>query len=365
MKITILQSDFLPTLLIGSRFVTQRAQLPILGNIKLEAKGAKLIISATNLEMSVSTSIGAKVEKEGQITLPAKTLTDLVSNISDSQINIESDLEKVKISSENTKTTLTGTNAADFPEIMDSMPEKSVSLDTKEFIEALPQVAFCSSPDDTRPALSGVLLIFDTDISLVASDGYRLSKRVLSQKSDNTNIRYILPKNLVSELLKIIKDPKKKLLHHYSDSNKQVVFSYDNYIISSRIVDGEYPNFEKIIPASSKIEATLSKSDLTQALKVISVIARESANIAEFNFDEKSVVIKAESNKSGEGETFLDANVTGGKLSILFNYKFLLDFLNSIEGDSVLMQMNDSSSAGVFKDASQKNYLHLVMPVKL
>jgi len=366
MKVKVLQSEMLPALQISSRFVSTRAQLPILSNIKLSARGAKLVISATNLEMSFSTKIGAKIEEEGEISLPAKTITDLVQSISSDQIEFSVQDEKVTVTSSQSKTTLSGNNTAEFPEIVEEIKEEGVlDLPTSEFIASLPQVAFCSSPDDTRPALSGVLFEIDTDITIVATDGFRLSKKVMKISQKTENMRFIAPRSIVSEILKIVKDDSKKLKLHYSEENNQIIIEYDDFVITSRVVDGAYPDYEGIIPSSSKVKAEVGRSDFINALKTISVIARDAANVVEFVFDDGSIRLNAENSKSGEGETHIDAQVDGGPLKILFNYKYVAEFLSAISADNVTVELNDATAAGIFRIAGDDSYLHIIMSVKL
>lgn len=362
MKITVLQSDLSSKLNVVSRFTSSRASLPILSNILLRVIGSKLIIQATNLEMSISTQIGAQVKEDGEITLASKTFSDLISSFGNNKIEIEVNGELANITSSGSKATLTGINTSEFPIIPDKMEEKFISLGNKEFKEALNQVLFSASPDDTRPALSGVLIIND---SLVTSDGFRLSKKELNLKVNKIDQKLILPKATMIEISKIIKENNKAIEFTHKEKENQVLFQIGEYIISSRVVDGEYPNFEKIIPVSSRIIVDLSKEDLVSSLKTISVIAREGANIAEFEFNSSGLNIKSQNPKGGIGESHVPAKVTGGSLAISYNYKYLLDFLNAINGDNVKIELNDSNSPGVFKEVGDESYLHLIMPVRV
>lgn len=370
MKITVLQSDLSSKLNIVSRFTSSRASLPILSNILLRVTGSKLVIQATNLEMSISTQIGAQVEASGEITLAAKTFSDLVQSFGNNKIVIEVSGENAKVSSGDSKAILSGINSSDFPIVPDKMEENFISLENKEFKEALTQVLFSASPDETRPALSGVLIVND---SLVTSDGFRLSKKELNLHGSNSTLpkaplgvrKLILPKNTMNEVSKIIKDNNEKIEFSYKEKENQVLFRIGDYIISSRVVDGEYPNFKKIIPVSSRITVNLSKEDLVSSLKTISVIAREGANIAEFNFSAEGLNIKTQNPKGGIGESHVPAKVVGGSLAISYNYKYLLDFLSVIKSDNVLIELNDSNSPGVFKEVGDESYLHLIMPVRV
>lgn len=364
MKITVLKTDLAKTLNVVSRFTSSRAQLPIIGNILIKAKGAKLIIQATNLEMSISTHIGAKVDEEGEITLPSKSFTDLINSISSNQIELLVANEILNIKAEGVNTSITGVNTADFPVIPEAV-ENVVTVNGEDFSDSLMQVLFSASPDDTRPALSGLLIDLGLVSSFVTSDGFRLSKKDLKIEGISQKRRLILPKQAMGEVLKIIKETKKDVSFKFDEENSQVLFQIGDYLLSTRIVEGEYPNFEKIIPDNSRIVANLSRGDLLSSLKTISVIAREAANIARFEFSENGLTIKSENQKGGAGELTVPASVSGGAISISYNYKYLIDFLNIINSENISIELNDASSPGVFKEEGSDNYLHLIMPVRV
>ncbi len=365
MKVEVLQENLAKGVITASRFASTRAQLPILGNILLRAGKTKLSIISTNLEISCSVSIGAKVSKEGEITVPSKTFLDLITNLPKDTISLESEKEQLKISAPNFSSSVLGMLSSDFPKVPTSIfKEKGLSFSSGDFTKALSQVFFASSNDETRPVLTGVLLIFDkNNLSLVATDGFRLSKKNLKIEGTLSD-RLVLPKQILSELLK---SDENDISFSFDQKDKQAVFGMGDGVFSSRLLEGEYPDFEKILPKDVGMSVRVDKEELLRAVKLSSVFARDSGNVVKIKILKSSLKISAESGASGMGEISVDAKIDGevGDSEIAFNFRFLEDFLKSLEGEEVLMEITSPSSACVFKDPKDPDYLHLIMPVKI
>lgn len=369
MKLTVLQENLNDALHIASRFTSPKAQLPVLANLLLSAEKNRLIISSTNLEISSSVSIGAKVENVGQITVPSRTLTDIVANLKPGSVNLNSDKEHLEIRLDGFTSSVSGMNASDFPSVPKELGKSSVTLKAKKFSEVLSYVLFAVSTDETRPVLTGVLMIIDPDkLELVATDGFRLSRSQLrlgkSGKIDSD--RLIIPKTALSELSRLGAG-ENEIGFSFNKEESRVVFSVGNTILSSRIIEGDFPDFEKIIPKNNQVKLDLNKEDFLRSVKLASVFARDSANVVKIEIGKKNINITSESSQSGSQKNSVDAKVQGltEDISIAFNYRFLEEFLGSVTGENVLVEINDASSPGVFLDPKDKNYLHLIMPVKL
>lgn len=368
MDLQVLQEKVSKALTTASRFTSQRAQLPVLGNILLTAKKNKVLVSATNLEVSICVSVGAQIEKGGEITVPSKVITDLVNNLQKGVIDITSEKEQVKISAENFSSTVSAMQASDFPSVPKKVKKGSLSLPSEEFINSLSQVLYAASIDETRPVLTGVLFIFKKGkIIMVATDGFRLSQKTLSVKGVKKKEKVILPKNSLNELLRLSGDDE-KISFSLDKKENQVIFGMDSIVLATRVLEGEFPDFEKIIPKESKYEVSVDKEELLRAVKLASVFARESANVVNLSLKKSSVNISAESQQSGQQETKVDAKVEGESLKnpfkIAFNYRFLEEFLNSVEGEDVDLSFSEPNAPGVFTDPKDKDFLHLIMPVK-
>jgi len=366
MKLNVLQENLSKALISASRFTTSKAQLPILGNIKLEAKKTKLIVSATNLEMSTSISFGAQIEKEGEIAIPAKTITEIINNLQSGTISLSSDKEQLKISCNSFSSTLSGMNTSDLPLIPQKIDEQKSFLLPKEKIkEALSQVIFATSIDETRPILTGVLMIFKgKDLILVGTDGFRLSQKHLLIEGNTKAEHLVLPKGILGELTKTLSE-KEKMLFEYKKEENQVIILVDGTILSTRVLEGEYPDYEKIIPKNSSIKINVDKEELLRAVKLSSVFAKDSANIVKLEILKDSISLFAESQSSGNQKTKIDAKVDGENLQIAFNFRFLEEFIHSIKGDEIQMEFSNPNAPGIFSDPKDREYLHLIMPVKI
>jgi len=368
MKLRVLQENLAKSLSIASRFTSVKAQLPVLGNILLSAKKTKLVISSTNLETSVSISIGAQIKEEGDLTISSRVITDVVTNLSSGTLDLESEKEHLKIKTQNFSSKISGMNASDFPSVPQVINKsESLFLPKNEFVEALSRVIFSASVDETRPTLTGVLFLFQKGLlSLVATDGFRLSQKMLPLKEIAKSQKVIIPKGVLSELSRL-GDNEEELLFQLKEKDNQVLFGFPDVVLSSRVLEGEYPDFEKIIPKSSAIKLRVDKEELLRAIKLSSVFARDSANIVKLSLGPDAVKLSAESSQSGSQETLVDAKIEGGTkdFEIAFNYKFLEDVLRALKGEEVLMGFSNSASPGVFLDPKDSDYLHLIMPVKI
>ncbi len=369
MKLQVLQENLAKALSITSRFTSTKAQLPVLANILLSTKKNKLVVSATNLEISISLSIGAKVKKEGEITVPARIISDLVTNIASGTLSLSSEKEHLKISSPNFSSTVSGMNSSDFPSVPQEVGRGAISFTKDKFIDALSHVLFAASIDETRPVLTGVLLIFDKGkLTLVATDGFRLSRKRVSFKSlkGSSKIqRIILPKNSLSELTRLSDDEEFVKLS-VKEGESQVVFGANNAVLASRIIEGEFPDFEKIIPKETNFKVNLDREELLRTVKLASVFARDSANVVKLSVKKGQVEVSAENSQSGSQVAQVDAKVEGGKegMEIAFNYRFLEEFLNSVKSEEIQIELSNASSPGVFTDPKDADFLHLVMPVR-
>ncbi len=370
MKLQILQDNFSKALNITSRFASTRAQLPVLANVLLSAKRNKLLVSATNLEISISISVGAKIEKEGEITIPARVISELISNLPTGSIRLIAEKERLKISASNFSSNISGMNSSDFPAVPHGLTKGYVKLPSDIFLEALSQVLFAVSIDETRPVLTGVLFIFGKDeFVLVATDGFRLSQKKIKTKISTKQAKIIIPKNALSELGRL-SDSEEDLKFAFKEGENQVIFGISNSILASRVIEGDFPDFERIIPKESIYKINLDREELLRAVRLASVFARDSANVVKVDVRKDLIVISAESSQSGSQEAKVDAKVQGsisGKsgLKIAFNYRFLEEFLQNVKGEEIQLEFSNPNSPGIFTDPKDPSFLHLIMPVRV
>ncbi len=373
MKLNVSRKSFSEALSIASRFTSSRSQLPILNNILLETSGNKLSVSSTNLEMSVYLSIASKIEEEGKISIPSRVISEVVSALSSDTVEISTEKDVLNLKGGGFSSKILGMNASDFPQVPSTVSKNAIEMDSGLLIDSLAKVMYAISSDETRPVLTGGLFIFGSkSLSLVSTDGFRLSKTDIDlQSSDNEN-KIILPKGVLAELSRIVKN--EKILLEFRKDDKQAVFQVGDLILSSRVIEGEFPDFQKIIPANHSLNVAVGKDDLMQGVKLASVFARDMSNVIRFVFGDDSFKIVSESSQSGSQENIVDAKINFNNRDILgdksefviaFNCKFVEDFLASVDGENLEIRFNDANAPGVFLDTEDDKLLHLIMPVRI
>jgi DNA polymerase-3 subunit beta len=370
MKLEILQEDLSKALNSASHFVSSKMQLPVIANVLLKAEKNRLIISATNLEMAISVPVGVKIIEDGEITVPAKTFYEVVSNLPKGQISLLAEKEKLVVESSSFSSSLLGINASEFPKLPHDISTTDIVEISKEmFFRVLSKVLFSVSSDETRPILTGVLFsLRKGKLRIVSTDGFRLSlSDLISVKSDK-EFSVVIPKTVLNELVRI---PFEETILNFcfDEKENQVVFQCGKTFISSRIIDGNFPDYEKIMPKDSKISVEVDVSDFVRANKLASIFARDASNVVKLDFGKNVIGFSSESGRSGSQRSQIDAKVEGldgaEKLIVAFNYKYLDDLLNVVSGEFLNLGLGGPDSPAIFKDPTDSEFFHIIMPVKL
>ncbi|HUW24573.1 MAG TPA: DNA polymerase III subunit beta [Patescibacteria group bacterium] len=368
MKIQILQENLNRGLNIASRSISSKAQLPILANLLLKTDKNRLQISATNLEMGIALWLGTKVEKEGEITVPAKILTEIAASLPPGKIDLTAEGNLLKIVTEGYEATLNGIPAGEFPKLPSYNGEALFSLPTEKFLEAINQVAFAAASDEGRPVLTGVLFkLQGKRLSLAATDGYRLSLKTLElENPTKEDVSLLLPAKTLMEVGRIIADEKSPTVKMgFTREQNQVVFVFSDLELFSRVIEGEFPDYEKIIPQNLTSKLVLDREEFSRAIKVVAIFARDSANIVRLKINKDSLEMSANSPQVGENKNSLSAKLEGEEGEIAFNFRFLQGFLGAVTTEEISLETNGSLNPGVFKAVGDDSFLHIIMPVRL
>lgn len=372
MKLSLLQQNLDQALTHTSRFVSIKNQLPILNNILLATDTGRLKISATNLELGIKYWIGAKIEKEGTITLPVKEIAEFVSYLSPERIDIVlDDKNLLQLSSSKTQSTFTTAPAKDFPDLPSINPKTSIKLDLSLLSQAVSQITFSAAVDDARPVLTAVLCQFTkNNLLLVATDGFRLSLKniklvnPINLKSDKESLTFLIPARSLIEVAKLAKNEKQITMGLTSDQN-QIVFVLEDLELVSRLIEGDYPDYKRIIPDSYITKIHLNKEEFAQAIKIASVFASQSANVVKFTVGKNDIKLSANAPQIGRNQATVEARVEGQPLEIAFNYKFVSEFIDACQGEEIVIELNESLTPGFFHDQSDPHFTHIIMPVRL
>ncbi len=368
MKATTLSENISKAIITASRFVSNKSQLPILSNILLKAEKNKIIINATNLETSISINIGAKVEENGEIAIPSKIISDLFNNIPSGQVLFESEKERLLIKSSMFESVILGTNTSDFPSVTQLINNTMFRVSSSDMENIVKKTLFSVSSDETRPILTGVLIVIEKNLlEFVATDGFRLSRKVLNLPKGNIKdeTKLIVPRNTFAEVLRLCPNTEFIDISYDSESN-QIIFAIGDYILSSRIIQGDFPDYKKVIPTDSTVSVEVDNDDLLRAVKLASIFARDAAGVIKLQIKDGKLNILAESSKSGSQNSTIDAKIEGeDDFVIAYNYRFLEEWLNCVEGSIVNLNFTNPSTPGLFSDPKDPDYLHIIMPVKL
>lgn len=373
MKLSLLQENLNTALVNVSRFVSSKSQLPILNNILLSTDDGRLKLSATNLELGINYWIGAKIEAEGQITIPSKEITEFISYLPAGKIDFDvNENNLLKIVSPKAESIFTTVPASDFPSLPSIDPNTVFEVDISLFTQSIPQIAFATASDDTRPVLTAILCQFTTDsLSFVATDGFRLSLKTIKLvnpiefKNGQEKVVFLIPSKSLIEITKLAKNTKKIKIGLTADGH-QVIFILDDLEIISRLIDGDFPDYQRLIPESFTTKVYINRDEFTQAVKIASVFARESANVVRFNIKNDSTIeLTANAPQIGQNKATIEARIEGEPLTIAFNYKFLSDFLGVCKGKEIIIELNESFTPGLIRDQSDTQFTHIIMPVRL
>jgi len=362
MKLQVTQENFNHALNSVARVADSRGTLPILANVLIKAAKNRLSVAATNLNIGITHFIGAKIESEGDITVPASLLASFISNLPPGVINLEVEDKKLKISTDQYNSTINGISAEDFPVMPAIEKGQTFSLKASELKKGLQQVVFAASSTDSRPVLSGVYFnSSDNKVFVVATDSSRLAEKTLSSKAPN--IQLLVPASAMNDLLRTLDDEVETVKVIKDD--QQALFSFGDVELVTRLIDSTYPNYKPLIPTKTETEATLKKVDLLNIVKVSSLFARETAGsiTIEINEAKQSVEIKSLASQLGENDAVASAKVKGSG-SITLNSRFLIDALNAFSGEDIVFAFNGKIEPVLLKDPKESDYVHVIMPLK-
>ena len=373
MKVTCLQENLARGLQLAGRGVSTRTTLPILGNVLLRTDGGRLKLTATNLEVGINCWVAAKVEDEGSITVPAKLFTDFVNSLNPGPIELSLNVrtKTVHIKSGPFEANLKGLDAEEFP-IIPAVPDKPTTRIAQNALRRMiREVAFVAATDDSRPVLTGVLTTFDgEEILMVAADPYRLSVRrapLLMPVTEKLEI--IVPAKSLFEVERILDDVDDPVEIFVTPNKSQVIFHTEAADLVSRVIEGQFPNYKQVIPASSQTTVIVQRDELLKATRLASYFARDAANIVRFQIDPTSdtpLVVSATAAEVGDNTGRIEATVQGQPTTIAFNSRFVQDALGSLSSPEIKLELGGPLAPGVLRVVGdEESYLHVVMPLRI
>ena len=379
MKISCLQENLSRGLSVVGRAVATRATLPVTQNVLLSAEGGMLRLSATNLEIAMTTWVGAMVEEEGSVTVPARLLTEFVSSLGSDRIDIEMepDSRLLQIKSGRSQANINGTDASEFPPIPTVDDAVVAQIQPAALRTAIARVAFAAATEESRPVLTGVeVKLKEGTFTMAAADGFRLAVHngELAQSTPE-EISVIIPARTMNELQRLLGDNSEPVDIMLTPQKGQVMFrlqSGDTVELVSQLLQGTFPNYDQLIPQSYTTRAILDLQQTLRAARTAAIFARDGSNIVRMHVvpNEEGeeaggkMLISARSEEVGDNEDVVDvAELEGEEGKIAFNSRYLLDVLAVLERGRVAIETTTSSSPGVFKPTDSDDYVHVVMPM--
>ena len=366
MELTISQEKLDFALANVSRIASTRSSLPILGNILLRTDGTKLVVASTNLEVAAIHQVGAKIVKPGSITVPARLISEFVHNLPKESITLSEKNHQLHISSGGYSSTINGTIDEEFPELPITDPKTAVSynITTSDLKSAVNQTIVAASTDSTRPILTGVYWhSFDGYLYSAATDGYRLAeKRIVKTSSD---IEATIPTTPLQEVLRTLKDDTEEVQILFTDT--QVTFQFDTIEITSRLIDGKFPDYRQLIPVKSDSLFSVQSNEFIRITKIAGLFARESGGgiTISADTDKKQISVHSVASEVGENTSEVEVDVNGESGSVSLNSRYLSDALSVIEGDMVTFEFSGKLAPCILTSAVKNpDYKHIIMPLK-
>jgi DNA polymerase-3 subunit beta len=371
MEFSVGKAELLKELNLTQGVVEKKTTIPILSNLLLEIADSKLRISATDLELGVCCGCLAEVKKEGSGTVPAKRLLDIVRSLPDAKIKFKV-LENhwVQVTCERSSFKLVGMAKDNYP-VLPVVPKALAILPASVFTSMIQRTIFAISSEESRYTLNGALLVVKPDsVTMVATDGHRLAlvERTIQVEGIRNELRVLIPKKAMGELLRLLAEGEGDAPVHFSKDESHLFFSVGERVLISRMLTGQFPNYEAVLPRENNRIVELDKGLIAAAVRRVALLADERSRAIRMQIDKDQVEIFSSSGEYGEAHETLDAQYQGEGMQIGFNYQYLLDFLNVLgEGAKVRLELKDEQSAGQLRAAEEEayHYRYVVMPMRV
>lgn len=376
MKIICTQENLNKALNIVGKVVNKNTTLPILNNILLKTDKNGLKLNATNLELGVTYWIGGKVEEEGEITVPTKLFANFISNLPGENVEIKTREDMINIKCEGYKTNIKGVDAKEYPLTPKLEIDFLFKISGGVFKKALSQVLPAISVSESRMEITGVLMDFSNiekgEVVLVATDSYRLAQKTLKLNLNEVNLEtlkilgdiksVIIPKNAVQEVVKSLEESE---VLEVVVTESQILFSFGNANILSRLINGKYPDYKQIIPDKFLSKVVVKTSDIMHAIKAASFFANIANNSVKVKVvGKEKIEVSSETNGLGDNVSRLNAKTEGQDVEVIYNYKYLIDGLNSLGDDTTLLNINNDTAPSIIQSVQNNDFIYIVMPIR-
>jgi len=371
MKLSCIQENLSKGLGIAGRAVAARTTLPITQNVLLATDQSRLKLVATNLEMAISCWIGAKIEEEGAITIPARLLTEFISSLPNDRVDITLNNNTLELKCARFEARINGISAEDFPPIPQVGDGICTKIEAEDLRQSIAQVAFAAATEESRPVLTGVQVEFEEEkLTLAAADGFRLAVHNASLLSSiKDKIAIIIPARALNELNRFLAEQDEPVEITLNQQKNQIMFNLKNIQMVSQLIQGTFPNYSQLIPQSYVTRAVINVAEFLRATRMSSIFARDGSGIVRLVVTPGDgpaagkITVSARAEEIGDNVGDIDALVDGEAAKIAFNAKYLTDVLTIMHQPQVALETTTPSSPGVLRPIGTDNYVHIIMPM--
>src|SRR5438874_2076739 len=372
MELVVKKNDLLRELQLFQGIVERKNTIPILANVLMEAKGNEIRLLATDLEVGLRSRCDAVVEKPGSLTLPAKKLFEIVRALPDTDVRISEEKNGVKVAADRFESKMQTLPKDDFPAVPEATGAINATLPAASIKEMVAKTQFAITGEDTRYFLNGALFILQPgSMSLVATDGHRLAlvnvdrPKTAAKGKDDEEVRAILPRKTLWELGKLLSESDSDI--SYERGENHLFFGVGSRMLISRMIDGQFPAFERVIPKGNNKRIEFERERLTNAVKRVALLSNERSRAVKFQLDKGKVEATSSSPEFGEAKETLPVDYNDGSMQICFNAQYVMDFLGAVDTDTVALELKDEVSQAVMKPVGTEgyDYTYVIMPMRV
>jgi DNA polymerase-3 subunit beta len=369
MELVVRKNDLLRELQLYQGIVERKNTIPILANVLMEAQGDQVSFLATDLEVGLRSKCAASVAKGGALTLPAKKFYEIVKSLPETDIRIAEDKGGVKVAADRFDSRMQTLPREDFPTLPESGGTASATLPRSAIKEMVAKTQFAITGEDTRYFLNGGLFVLRPEsMSLVATDGHRLALVTVTRDGkpdDAEEVKAILPKKTLGELARLLQEGDEDI--RYERGENHLFFEVGGRLLISRMIDGQFPAYERVIPKGNDKHIEFERDRLTNAVKRVALLSNERSRAVKFQIDTGKVDVTSSSPDLGEAKETLPVDYDGASMQICFNAQYVLDFLAAVATDVVSMELKDEVSQAVMKPVGAEgyDYTYVIMPMRV
>ena len=365
MKLECIKEQVMKALAITEKITNTNTTLPILQCVLLEAKNNLLTIHSTNLELGIEVTVPVKIEKDGKVAVPASVLYNTLQSTMDSSISLFVNNNNLIIKTKHSDTIIHTYESEDFPSIPTIKDKTIYTFKTDELIRGIQSVIYSASTSVIKPELSSVYIYEeDNKTYFVSTDSFRLAEKIIIKKKKNTAPSFLLPLRNAIELLRILNQMEQDMDIAVKINENQVSFEFDNVFVTSRLIDGVFPDYKQIIPKETTTEVVVLKQDLLNIFKKINIFTDKFGQVS-INIEPKKKLFTLSAKNSAVGETkdAIDAVIKGEQIDMRFNFRYIFESLSSVHPDSILLLFSGIGKPLIMKGVSDESFLYLVMPM--